>query len=341
MRSVHLSAFLLQLLAFSSLADPVSAQPQAAGEPQATETIDQRGETSELHVSGPLLVTYCLLIMSGSLAGGLLLSRIRLSHTQMQTVISSVGGLMLGIGFLHLLPHAVHEMGSPQGATNWVMVGILLMFIMLRLFHFHNHEPGTTDQCDHDHDHDSDHGHTHSHGTGIEHSAAMCHDHGHAHGISWAGIAFGLCLHTVIDGLALAASARLPVNSTAFYLAGSGTFLAILLHKPLDAVSITSPMMLEGWSKRQIYFVNIVFSLMCPLGAFFFVLGLQQFAHYQREILGTSLAFSAGVFICISLSDLLPEMEFHSHNRVRLTMALTVGIAIAWGLTFLEPAHLH
>lgn len=328
------------LTALVCLSTPVCAQAgsESAG---SMKSGDVRNADSQLRVSGPLLLTYCGLIMAGSLGGGLLLSRVKLSHTQMQTVISFVGGLMLGIGFLHLLPHAIHEMASPQSATNWVMVGILLMFIMLRLFHFHNHEPGATEQCDHDHDHDTGHGHKYSHGTGIEHSPAMCHDHGHAHGITWAGIAFGLCLHTIIDGLALAASARLPVSSTTFYLAGSGTFLAILLHKPLDAVSITSLMMLEGWSKRQIRLVNVVFSLMCPIGALFFVLGIQQFAHYQREILGTSLAFSAGVFICISLSDLLPEMEFHSHNRVRLTVALTAGIAIAWGLTFLEPAHLH
>jgi zinc and cadmium transporter len=339
---------LLLCLCFGCLPSPVAAQPTQA----QTDVVDldtvAPTDTREpdLRISAPLLISYCVLIMAGSLGGGLLLSRIRLSHTQMQTVISFVGGLMLGIGFLHLMPHAIHEIGRPQTAANWVMVGILLMFILLRLFHFHNHEPAVTEKCDHDHDHDHSgpdgvQQHKHSEGTGIEHSPALCHDHGHAHGISWAGIAFGLCLHTIIDGLALAASTRLPVDSAVFYLAGGGTFLAILLHKPLDAFSITSLMMLEGWSIRQIRIVNIVFSLMCPLGALFFVLGVQQFAHYQREILGTALAFSAGVFICISLSDLLPEMEFHSHNRVRLTVSLTAGIAIAWGLTFLEAAHLH
>ncbi len=48
-----------------------------------------------------------------------------------------------------------------------------------------------------------------------------------------------------------------------------------------------------------------------------------------------------GVFLCISLSDLLPEMEFHSHNRIRLSVALILGIATAWGIGFLEPKHAH
>jgi hypothetical protein len=34
-------------------------------------------------------------------------------------------------------------------------------------------------------------------------------------------------------------------------------------------------------------------------------------------------------------------MEFHAHNRLRLTAALLAGILLAYGITFLEPAHLH
>ncbi len=38
-----------------------------------------------------------------------------------------------------------------------------------------------------------------------------------------------------------------------------------------------------------------------------------------NSVAGWGLAFSAGVFLCIALSDLLPEMEFHSHHRVPLS----------------------
>ena len=50
---------------------------------------------------------------------------------------------------------------------------------------------------------------------------------------------------------------------------------------------------------------------------------------------------SAGVFICISLSDLLPEVQFHSHDRLKLSAALLLGIVTAWAIGFLEPAHTH
>ena len=54
-----------------------------------------------------------------------------------------------------------------------------------------------------------------------------------------------------------------------------------------------------------------------------------------------ALAFSAGAFICIALSDLLPEVHFHSHDRGKLTIAFLLGIVIAYGIGAVEPASLH
>ena len=63
---------------------------------------------------------------------------------------------------------------------------------------------------------------------------------------------------------------------------------------------------------------------MCPLGAAAFFFGLQQFGSSHDVILAAALAFSAGVFLCISLSDLLPEVQFHSHDRLKLSFGLLV-----------------
>jgi zinc and cadmium transporter len=81
---------------------------------------------------------------------------------------------------------------------------------------------------------------------------------------------------------------------------------------------------------------------MCPLGAIGFVLGLQKtLLGEQQFVLGCALAFAAGVFLCISLADLLPEVAFHTHDREYLTLALALGVALAWGIGFLEPKHVH
>jgi zinc and cadmium transporter len=57
-------------------------------------------------------------------------------------------------------------------------------------------------------------------------------------------------------------------------------------------------------------------------------------------VLPAALAFSAGAFICIALADLLPEVQFHSHDRFKLTASFTVGLLIALALGVLEP-HYH
>ena len=36
------------------------------------------------------------------------------------------------------------------------------------------------------------------------------------------------------------------------------------------------------------------------------------------------------------MSDLLPELQFHTHDRGKLSVALLVGLAIAWGIGILE-----
>ena len=54
-----------------------------------------------------------------------------------------------------------------------------------------------------------------------------------------------------------------------------------------------------------------------------------------------ALAFSAGVFLCISLSDLLPEVQFHSHDMWMLSGALLTGVGLAGLIGFAERGHTH
>jgi len=88
-----------------------------------------------------LLVFYCLLILLASLAGGWLPLMIRLTHRRMQLAVSLVAGVMLGVGLLHLLPHALVEAPNAMDAVfTWTLVGFLAMFFIERFFCFHRHE---------------------------------------------------------------------------------------------------------------------------------------------------------------------------------------------------------
>ncbi len=283
-----------------------------------------------------LLGCYCVLIVAASLTGGLLPWLVRLTHRRMQLMMSFVGGLMLGVALLHLLPHAVAKGVTFDTAACWALGGLLAMFLLIRVFHVHAHEHGEAAEEEHNHDH-KHHGHEHC-------------DHDHAHppeltaerNFSWVGLAFGLALHTIIDGLALGAAVAAEHEAGhGWALYGVGAFLAVALHKPLDALSITSLMAAGGWSKRAALVANIVFALMCPLGAIGFVCGLGALTGDQDFVIGCSLAFAAGVFLCISLADLLPEVTFHSHDRFWLTAALFLGVALAIAIGFVEHKHVH
>ncbi|WP_437205130.1 ZIP family metal transporter [Planctomicrobium sp. SH664] len=287
--------------------------------------------------SSLILLIYCVLIILASLLGGRLPSLIELTHRRMQILISFVGGLMLGIALFHMLPHALVHSPGPAGVDRvalCVMLGLLVMFFLLRTFHFHHHEPEQLHEPGHDHDCGGHH-HSHEHGHAAHHGKL-------AADMSWIGVFVGLSLHTLMDGLALGASLQIDASHAAGWgLPALGTFLAILLHKPLDALSITALMRGSNWSPRSQLAVNAAFAAMCPLGALLFLAGAKLLIDQQTMLMSGVLAFSAGVFLCISLSDLLPEMEFHSHHRVPLTISLLLGIALAWGIRYLEPADAH
>ena len=54
-----------------------------------------------------LLAYYCALILVASIVGGMIPVWFQLTHRWMQFAVSFVAGVMLGIGVLHMLPHAI------------------------------------------------------------------------------------------------------------------------------------------------------------------------------------------------------------------------------------------
>jgi len=259
-----------------------------------------------------VLIVYSAAALVASLAGGSLPSLLRLTHTRLQTALSFVAGLMLGMALLHLIPHATHATGSLDRTVRWALVGFLVMFFLQRLFHYHQHdlpEP-ELESC---HCHAPDAGHSHA---------------GPVPGkLTWIGTALGLGLHSVFDGLALAAAVAAESNGAG--LAGLGPALAVILHKPFDAMAVTTLMHASHSSHRARGLLNLGFALITPLGVALFALGLGGVAEGNEALVGCALAFCAGTFLCISCSDLLPELHFHTHDRVKLSLALAAGLGIS------------
>jgi zinc and cadmium transporter len=280
----------------------------------------------------PTLALQLAVVAAAAYAGGSSLSFLALGHRLTQVLLSLTGGVLLGVGLLHLLPHAFLELGHDIDATmGWVLAGFFLMFLLERAFHGHAHHAADGGPaCGHDHGGHHGHGH-HGHA-----------DHVHSGPLSasgrwaWCGAFAGLALHSLADGAALAASVRADGEHGGGWLAGFATFLAVLLHKPFDAAIIGGLMMNAGVSARMRRLVNIAYALVVPLGAVAFLGSLRFFGGEHDSILGAAMALAAGAFLCIAAADLLPEVQFHSHDRVLLSTSLALGLGIAWGITLLE-----
>jgi zinc and cadmium transporter len=330
--------------------------------------------------AGLIIVLYCVGIVLASLLGGMLPRWIRLTHTRLQLMMSLVAGFMLGIALLHLLPHALAEAGPADRVTSLVLAGLLVTFGLIRVFGVHHHGAASTDPIpsgvlphpaalsprahmahDHRHHEHSDPsdggGHEHSH---HEHSHHEHSDHEHSrqgvdapehaaaettvhvHSVAWVGLALGLALHALLDGVAVAASviadARHAPGPGPW---GGGTFLAVALHKPLDALSVAAVIRAGGGSLRKVNVVNVGFALMGPVGAAVFWLSGGGLGGVSHQSVGMVLAFAAGVFLCVALADILPEVRFHAHDRLSLSVALLLGVALAWMIGWVEPDAAH
>ncbi len=267
------------------------------------------------------LAVLCLAIVMVSVLGGLLPLARALDHTRLQLYLSFSAGVMLGAVFFHMLPESV-RLGSPA-VISWTAVGLVILFLVERFFSYHHHETEPEEPV------------AAAHACGEEGA------HGHEAGnpMGWGAAALGLGFHSLIGGIALASAVG------ADYALGKrlgpvslGVFLATLAHKPADALTVTSLLVKGGASRKAGHLVNLIFALMIPLGAMLFVLGIGEIGDRERQ-LGTAsaLAFSAGTFLCVALSDILPELHFHSHDRVKLSLGLLAGLLLMAGVVALEP----
>ncbi|MBI3840238.1 MAG: ZIP family metal transporter [Planctomycetia bacterium] len=289
-----------------------------------------------------LLVIYCGFSVVASLAGGWVPLVVRLTHRRMQIAISFVAGMMLGIGLLHLLPHSFQVLLSIDATVLWAMAGFLFMFFLERFFHFHHHDVPDDDTLPGE----SRPLRQHAHGASDQH-----HDHSHDHAVlaktssifPWSGAVIGLTLHSLVDGVAMAAAVKAEETNSLAIWAGFGAFLAIALHKPFDSLTIGTLMAAGGRGPSSRHLVNALYSLVTPLGVALFYVASASLGPRQAG-LGQSLGFAAGAFVCIATSDLLPELQFHRHDRSTLSLALLAGIALAWSTVFFEGGghdHVH
>ena len=266
-----------------------------------------------------LLTVSCVILFMVSLAGAWIPNFIVMTHLRIQSAMSLVAGFMIGIAILHLLPHGVSLRGDEnalQSITFWVMIGLIVMFVMIRSFDFHQHDHTIEKEVDF------------SMATTNRDSVGSS---------SMIGILIGFSMHSLVEGAALAATLQLNLSSIdSFSGIWFAVFMAILLHKPLDAMSFSFLAKTSNLGVSNQYRFNLAFAIMCPLGAMLIYFGLGRFSLLDGEVLPAIIGFSSGAFICIALSDLLPEVHRHAHHRFTLTFMFLLGVFATYLLRILE-----
>jgi zinc and cadmium transporter len=267
------------------------------------------------------LAAYSGAILTGSLAGGALplLGR----RTRNDALLSFSAGVMLGAAFFHMLPEAVH-LGGPD-VIPWAVAGFLFLFLLERFVLVHVcAEPGPSERLL---------GHPAPPPHGLREHAG--HDHAHeatgcdVHTLGLAAFV-GLSLHTLVDGFALGAAQSDPAL-------GLLVFVAILAHKIPSSVSLTAILRAEGYGRRQALLMNASFALMVPAGAAIFLVVNRMVA--ASSFTAVALAASAGSFLQLSLSDILPDLHRRGGDRWKISLALLAGLAAMWALRSLGHAH--
>jgi zinc and cadmium transporter len=290
------------------------------------------------------LALYCVAVLIMSLAGGSLPFLGRVTHDRLQFYLSASAGVMLGAAFFHVMPDAMER--SKENFGWWMSLGVIGLFCIERFIAPHSHE---LDGGGHHHHHHHDHAHYHAHAEKPAEQATTASNHPDRRAAApavagWMAVV-GLTIHTFMNGVGLAAAVQTDAanqtaashNPSALMLPGFALFLAIVLHKPADALAISTVLSRKQVSKSVLGLVQFGFAITVALGALAYCATSGAIeAGLRNELAGAALAFSAGTFLFIALSDLLPEVQFHRHDRVPLFLTLFAGIVLMGGISYLE-----
>ncbi len=139
----------------------------------------------------------------------------------------------------------------------------------------------------------------------------------------------GITFHSLIDGVVIG------IGFEADFTIGIAATLAILLHKMPVGITVSSLLLHSGFARKSALIMGSVVAVATVVGA----MGTYIFVRdIDASVLGALLAFSAGSFIYIGASDLLPETH-KNFNRFNILLVLAGVFLVYIITTLLGAAH--
>ena len=252
------------------------------------------------------LLPYALGVLAASTLGGSIPLRSRHNARQMELFLAASAGVMLGVLGAHLLPEAFRA--GPRAA--WAIVGGFLFMLVVERF--------VLPHALHSPQHADDH-------ADCDPSLEREHVRADAAGI---GAFLGLSLHTIADGLALGAAVEDP--GVAPYV-----FLAIVAHKIPSAFALGSILVRARVRPLRVVAAAAALGSMVGLGGVLFLVARSVAGFEPGAVTPYAVAFSAGSFLHVALTDLLPDLHLRGAEKRGVILALLGGLAAMLLLTWL------
>jgi zinc and cadmium transporter len=221
----------------------------------------------------PILISTLIGSIGALLGGALLLLGKKISQNLIHVLVSFAAGALLGTAFFELLPEALEHAEEAHEAGAEINI---FLFTLGGIIFFYLLERGIH---------------------WFQHSQKK-YKNTHS-SVNIPLVIIGDSVHNFIDGIAIAIT--FLVNPAA----GLTTAFAVAAHELPQEIGDFAVLLHEGMNKKRVFFINLFSALIAILGALIAL----SFGERIEGILPYALSITAGFFIYIALSNLLPEIH--------------------------------
>jgi zinc transporter ZupT len=207
------------------------------------------------------------------LGGVFLVYRRRWTQRTDEILLALGAGFILALVFLNLIPASYDTLGTSAA---------LYMLIGFSILHFFEHTV-----------------------VGHLHFGEETHSHVMVSRVASLSAVAGLFIHAFFDGFSI--SIGMQFN----YLLGLLIFIAVLLHKIPEGLTIASIMMSASFPRQKVLIAIFGIGLSTMVG----ILGALVFSSVDAKFTGIALAISSGTIVYVGASDLIPEIN-KSKDRI-------------------------
>lgn len=223
-------------------------------------------------------------------------------HSILLVLVAFSAGSILGTAYLNLLPEAT-ELLEGQIAFIYITLGFILFFFLERFIYWY-------------------------HGHGHEADISAKTGRRTTKGFAYLNL-IGDGAHNFIDGIVIAASFLIG------FPVGLNTTIAVIFHELPQEMGDYGILVYAGFKRSKALLLNFLVALTVVLGG----ISAALFIEMVETLKGLFIALSAGGFIYLAASELIPELhkEKSFKKSVVQFVLFVLGIILMWSLGIIFP----